>query len=305
MRKLKIYLVKHGYTPLGLYITIHFIAFIIAVPLVIIGYVLSSKYYNDLSVMFICLILALIPLVASSIISISLCRCPGCGRLLRFESLSQTHCMYCGADLDKKFSWFSEVEDEVFPRINWNSSWEAEEKTADTHDIADSTQTVSTKNESTKVDVRRAGEKDIPSLLTLLSQVLEVHARIRPDYFVSGQTKYSNSELEQILDDDGKRVYVAEVDGTVAGYAFCELKEMPDKPFVEHFKYLYIDDLCVDESFRGKDVATKIFEHVKVEAKALGCRDITLNVWAGNDRANAFYKKMGMKPQKTTMEIKL
>ncbi|WP_243108286.1 GNAT family N-acetyltransferase [Butyrivibrio sp. X503] len=160
-------------------------------------------------------------------------------------------------------------------------------------------------SEDINLVVRRATAKDIPFLLALLSQVLEVHARIKPDYFVSGHTKYSSTELEDILDDDSKRVYVAEKNEAVIGYAFCEFKKMPDKPFVQQFKYMYIDDICVDKNFRGKDVAQKIFEHVKEEARALGCRDITLNVWTGNQRAFAFYQKMGMKPQKTTMEMKI
>ena len=33
--------------------------------------------------------------------------------------------------------------------------------------------------------IRKAKEKDIPRLLDLLSQVLEIHAQIRPDIFVS------------------------------------------------------------------------------------------------------------------------
>ena len=41
------------------------------------------------------------------------------------------------------------------------------------------------------MNIRRATDKDIADVLRLLSQVLEVHAAIRPDIFVSGTTKYS------------------------------------------------------------------------------------------------------------------
>ena len=37
--------------------------------------------------------------------------------------------------------------------------------------------------------------------------------------------------------------------------------------------------------------------------KSKGCNNITLNVWEGNDPALSFYRNMGMKVQKTTMEI--
>ena len=153
--------------------------------------------------------------------------------------------------------------------------------------------------------IRDATEDDIPELLRLLSQVLEVHAAIKPDYFVSGHQKYNVEELVCILKDTNVRVYVAAEGDGILGYAFCMINELPKKPFVVHFKYMYVDDLCVDEKSRGKNVAQALFEHVKKEAKALGCREITLNVWEGNDRAKAFYDKMGMKPQKTYMELKL
>jgi ribosomal protein S18 acetylase RimI-like enzyme len=68
------------------------------------------------------------------------------------------------------------------------------------------------------------------------------------------------------------------------------------------FKYLFIDDLCVDESCRGQHVGSRLFEYVKEEAKKLGCYHVTLNVWEGNDNANAFYEKMGMKTKERQME---
>ena len=69
-------------------------------------------------------------------------------------------------------------------------------------------------------------------------------------------------------------------------------------------KELYIDDLCVDESARGKGVATKLFHYVSDTAKAMGADFITLNVWQGNSALN-FYEKMGMKPRKIVMDLPL
>ena len=63
-----------------------------------------------------------------------------------------------------------------------------------------------------------------------------------------------------------------------------------------------IDDLCVDESARGQHVGEELFEFVKAEAKRLGCYEIMLTVWEGNDPAKAFYDKMGMRPKETMME---
>ena len=39
--------------------------------------------------------------------------------------------------------------------------------------------------------IRKAEEKDIPRIMELLGQVLQIHAEIRPDVFIPGTTKYT------------------------------------------------------------------------------------------------------------------
>lgn len=65
---------------------------------------------------------------------------------------------------------------------------------------------------------------------------------------------------------------------------------------------LYIDDICVNEATRGKHIGKALYEYVRDYAKSIGCYNITLNVWEGNDAAYSFYKNMGMRIQKTGME---
>ena len=57
--------------------------------------------------------------------------------------------------------------------------------------------------------IRRANEKDIPRIIDLLGQVLQIHAEIRPDIFIPGTTKYTDAELSEMLKDDLKPIYVA------------------------------------------------------------------------------------------------
>lgn len=151
--------------------------------------------------------------------------------------------------------------------------------------------------------IRRAEKSDTNGVLSLLHQVLEVHATLRPDLFIPGTTKYTEAELQAIFKDDSTPVYVAVDDeNNVLGHAFCILEEPNGSPNMKQYRSLYIDDICVDENARGQHVATRLFEHVKEEAKRLGCYDITLNVWTGNEGAERFYAAMGMTPKKTTLE---
>ena len=154
------------------------------------------------------------------------------------------------------------------------------------------------------MNIRRAEEKDIPKILDLLSQVLELHAALRPDYFIPGTTKYTAEELKTMIGNDMDPIYVAaDEEDSVMGYIFCEIREQPAGNNTVPFRYIYIDDLCVDEQFRGKHIAAGLFEFVRQESVRLGCYEITLNVWEGNDSARIFYEKMGFKPLKTTMEF--
>ncbi len=152
--------------------------------------------------------------------------------------------------------------------------------------------------------IRQAQEKDTPKIMDLLSQVLEVHAALRPDVFVSGTTKYTEAELLAILRDESKPVYVAVDDAdAVLGYAFCQWRKTPDTGLFVPFGSLYIDDLCVDAPARGQHVGQALVEYVKAEAKKRGCYEITLNVWEGNNSARRFYEAMGFQMQRTTMEL--
>ena len=151
--------------------------------------------------------------------------------------------------------------------------------------------------------IRKADNNDIPGILRLLSQVLEVHAGIRPDIFVSGTTQYSADELSAMLLDESRPGYVITgEDGQVLGYAFCQVRQPPFTSTMIPVTTLFIDDFCVEEKARGQHIGRRLFDHVREEAKRLGCREITLNVWGGNDAALSFYRAMGFRPRETQME---
>lgn len=151
--------------------------------------------------------------------------------------------------------------------------------------------------------VRHANTDDIPQLLSLLSQVLSIHHEGRPDIFKKGSVKYTKEELANILSDDSRPVFVAADERNVAvGYCFCIFKEEKNNNILTDIKTLYIDDLCVDESLRSSGIGRALYECALETAKAAGCYNVTLNVWALNDSAAAFYEKLGMTPQKICME---
>ncbi len=157
--------------------------------------------------------------------------------------------------------------------------------------------------DSKSFQIRRAVDADIPDIQRLLVEVNMVHHNIRPDLFKGPATKYNVEELGQILKDENRPVfaYIGE-DGTFCGYIFCEIMHTEESPLRTGIKTLYIDDLCVDEASRGKHVGSALYRYAVDYARQIGCYNVTLHVWGGNDSAEQFYRNMGMKTQYTCME---
>ena len=150
--------------------------------------------------------------------------------------------------------------------------------------------------------IRKAKIKDIPALDKLLYEVHKVHSDIRPDLFRAGAKKYTDDELAKILTDEKTPVFVYD-DGEIQGYTFTVIIDHKNDLSLMPYKSVYIDDLCVEKDCRGKGVGKKLYEHVLSFAKSINAYNVTLNVWAGNDRALKFYEKIGMRVQKTGMEV--
>lgn len=152
--------------------------------------------------------------------------------------------------------------------------------------------------------IKRAIEKDMDGINKLLEQVLKVHHNGRPDLFKKEGKKYNYIELIKILKDDERPVFVAkDKDNKVMGYAFCVFQKQNDNNVLNNIKTLYIDDLCVDEDIRGRNIGKDLYDFVLNYAKEYDCYNLTLNVWSCNEGALRFYEKCGLKPQKVGMEI--
>ncbi|MBR3326529.1 MAG: GNAT family N-acetyltransferase [Atopobiaceae bacterium] len=154
--------------------------------------------------------------------------------------------------------------------------------------------------------IRRASMEDLPGIVSLLEQVLEVHHHGRPDLFKANTRKYTDEQLVAIIGDDTRPVFVAKANnaapGQILGYAFCIHQQHVDDNVLTDVRTLYIDDLCVDEQARGMHVGTRLYEYVLDYARTKGCYNVTLNVWSCNEPAQAFYEHLGLKPQKIGME---
>ncbi|MGQ7461587.1 GNAT family N-acetyltransferase [Streptococcus suis] len=149
--------------------------------------------------------------------------------------------------------------------------------------------------------IRLATYSDIPVLINLLQEILQVHHQARSDIFKSSGQKFSEEDLRKLLDNPAKPIFVYELEGQVVGHLFCEIT-IATGDVLEPVKTLFIGDLCVASAARGQKIGEQLYTFALSYAKEQGCHNLTLDVWADNSGAVRFYERLGMKPQKFRME---
>ena len=154
--------------------------------------------------------------------------------------------------------------------------------------------------------IRPAEPKDAPRISALLKEVQALHAAGRPDIFKNGMQKYTDADLVSKFGDPEKPIFVSvDESGQVTGYVFCIYQHTAENHQLHERLTLYIDDLCVDARLRGQGIGRALYQYAVREAQSRGADSVTLNVWALNKDAAAFYDRCGMTPLKTLMEYRI
>ena len=74
--------------------------------------------------------------------------------------------------------------------------------------------------------IRVAEKRDIPRIIDLLRQIKVIHHNGRPDLFSDDESKFNHAEVEAILLDEKRRIFVSvDENDVVNGYIFCQFRE--------------------------------------------------------------------------------
>ncbi|SDR17106.1 GNAT family N-acetyltransferase [Natronobacterium texcoconense] len=129
------------------------------------------------------------------------------------------------------------------------------------------------------------------------------------DFSLADDVDIVSEELEYRLErheTDGYRVWVAvdgsngaESSGDFVGFVATEVDEAPavfDRP-----DRLVVCDIYVTEPYRGTGLAGELIERAERQAREAGCDELKLKVDVENERALAFYDKLGFEHSRHTM----
>ena len=143
-----------------------------------------------------------------------------------------------------------------------------------------------------EVNVRLAGESDFRRLIELMGEFAK---------FENHPEAMMNSVDRMKREREYFNCFVAETDhGLIVGYAAW---------FFAYYtwtgKALYIDDLYVQDAYRGKGIGSTLMNSVIDFAATSGCHKVRWQVSDWNEPAKAMYRNMGAEIDSTKLNCDL
>ena len=108
---------------------------------------------------------------------------------------------------------------------------------------------------------------------------------------------FSDLGDENFLTKPGAQAFVATIDGQSCGV----ISFYPDRDYFTDHPRAYVDNLVVARESEGKGVGRALLDHVERWARDHGYREVVLDVFAGNQRAIAFFERQGYRPNHIRM----
>jgi GNAT superfamily N-acetyltransferase len=131
------------------------------------------------------------------------------------------------------------------------------------------------------INIRIAKKEDCPRLMELVNE-LALYEKAPEEVTVTLQEFEDAGFGEKPI----WKAFVAEEDGIIVGFAVYYIRYSTWKG-----NRMYLEDLIVTESMRGKKVGKLLFDRLIMEAKDLGFNGMTWQVLDWNEPAINFYNK--------------
>ncbi len=151
-------------------------------------------------------------------------------------------------------------------------------------------------------DVRRAQPDDQAVVGDLWVELLDAQGALDDRFGVAEDARDRwNNDFPRWLDDETYRVYVAETDGEIVGFASAHRWGPP--PIYEESSEVYLDELYVHPEARREGVGTQLANAVRDWTDRIGARRLRLEVLAANEAARAFWTAQDAQPLSLTFTL--
>ena len=152
--------------------------------------------------------------------------------------------------------------------------------------------------------IRQVRRRDEVAVTELWQALLESQTALDDRFRMSDDAleRWQN-DFPTWLGADTRRLFVAEEDGQVVGFATAE--RWTPSPVYAPSVGVYVSELYVDDEARREGVGQQLVEAVRGWAETLGADHLRVGVLAENAAGEAFWKTLGATPFSTTYTIGL
>jgi diamine N-acetyltransferase len=144
---------------------------------------------------------------------------------------------------------------------------------------------------------------NIAVLTDLNRDVQELHSVAYPDLFKAYDRASVEEFFSSMLSKNNWFHFVAYDNLEPVGFIQMEKRVFTNHPFRKDCTILYIHQISVRRNHEGSGVGRALIDKVRSFARESHIHRIELDVWALNDRANGFFKKMGFSTFKRQMAM--
>jgi ribosomal protein S18 acetylase RimI-like enzyme len=151
--------------------------------------------------------------------------------------------------------------------------------------------------------VREAKPEDMESILGLMQEAFAHHQAGRPDLFSpSLDPAAARPRIEALLHRPDAFNFLAEAEGRVVGQVRGEVRNQPKGLVHRERRLVWVDEVVVAKHSRMESVGRKLMERVTDWARERNAEAVSLEVYAFNDSARAFYQALGFEPLRLRLE---
>ena len=156
----------------------------------------------------------------------------------------------------------------------------------------------------TDVLVREATQQDIPAVVELWKQLMDMHKELDPCFALKAGAEGAFAQWvgENIAGEDG-HVVVAELDGQIVGYS--QARVIVNPPVLELQRYCQLHDCFVAADMRGKGIGRLLTASIRDWAAANDLKRIEVRHSVRNPGAGAFWLKVGFQPYLARLYMEL
>jgi GNAT superfamily N-acetyltransferase len=108
---------------------------------------------------------------------------------------------------------------------------------------------------------------------------------------------FAELQRGKLLSEPGAEAFVATINGEPCGLVSVH----PDTDYFTGHPRAYVDILVVALEAEGKGVGRALMDHIERWARDNAFREVVVDVFAGNQRAIAFYERQGYRPDHIRM----